>query len=84
MSATFWIDVREQDEFDSGHVKEAIHIPYTEIAEKIAEVTTDYAAEIHLYCRSGRRSGVAKDVLNALGYLNATNDGGLEDIKHLM
>ena len=74
-----WIDVRTADEYSQGHVPGAIHIPYEQIAGRIGEVTQDKDALIYLYCRSGRRSGIALDTLSNAGFTNAFNIGGLED-----
>ena len=74
-----WIDVRTIDEYSSGHVSEAVNIPYNEIAEGIAEVTGDKDAMIYVYCRSGRRSGIAKETLEGLGYTQVVNVGGIEE-----
>lgn len=73
-----WIDVRTADEFNAGHLEGATHIPYEEIAARISEVTTDKDATIHLYCRSGNRSGIAQQTLQAMGFKNAVNEGGYE------
>lgn len=75
-----WIDVRTAAEFNAGHVNGAAHIPYEEIATRIGEVTTDKNSVIHLYCRSGNRSGIAQQTLRALGFGNAINEGGYEDL----
>jgi phage shock protein E len=75
-----WIDVRTTDEFNSGHIEGAAHIPYEEIATRISEVTTDKNARIHLYCRSGNRSGIAQQTLQAMGFNNAVNEGGYESL----
>lgn len=75
-----WIDVRTTDEFNSGHIEGAAHIPYEEIATRISEVTTDKNARIHLYCRSGNRSGIAQQTLQAMGFKNAVNEGGYESL----
>lgn len=80
MSTTFWIDVREADEFAGGHHPEAVNIPYESIAARISEVTDDKNADIRVYCRTGRRSGVAKDALTAQGFSNVINEGGIEDV----
>jgi phage shock protein E len=77
-----WIDVRTTDEFNAGHIEGAAHIPYEEIAVRIGEVTTDKNAEIHLYCRSGNRSGIAQQTLLAIGFNNAINEGGYEALLH--
>lgn len=79
-SMTYWIDVRTQEEFNGGHVKGSVLIPYEVIADHIAAVTPDKNADIRVYCRSGRRSEVAKDVLKAMGYVNVINEGGYEEI----
>lgn len=73
-----WIDVRTADEFNSGHIQGAAHIPYEEIAARISEITTDKDATIHLYCRSGNRSGIAQQTLQGMGFKNAVNEGGYE------
>lgn len=73
-----WIDVRTTDEFNAGHIAGAAHIPYEEIATRIGEVTSDKHASIHLYCRSGNRSGIAQQMLQAIGFTNAVNEGGYE------
>ena len=46
---TFVIDVRSQEEWDSGHLDDAIHIPHTEIVEGIAKVTDNKDAKICVY-----------------------------------
>ncbi len=79
-SMTYWIDVRTQEEFNGGHVEGSVLIPYEVITDHIAGVTEDKNADIRVYCRSGRRSEVAKDVLKALGYVNVINEGGYEEI----
>ena len=62
------IDVRSKGEWDSGHLSQAVHIPYTEIADQIAKHTTDKNRKIVLYCRSGGRAGKAQKALEDLGY----------------
>jgi len=76
-----WIDVRTAEEYAAGHVSQAINIPYEQIAARIPEVTEDKDAVIYLYCRSGRRSGIAKDTLDRLGYRNVVNIGGLKEAQ---
>ena len=62
----------------------AVNIPYEEIAERIGEVTADKDAPILLYCRSGRRSGIALKALQEAGFKNAVNVGGLDDARREM
>ena len=73
------LDVREQDEYDAGHIPGAILIPYTQIAEKAEEVLTDKDQLILVYCRSGRRSKIAAEALAELGYTNIKEFGGIID-----
>lgn len=76
-----WIDVRSAEEYAEGHIEQAVNIPYTEITERIDEVTTDRDAPIYLYCRSGRRSGIALEALQQAGFTHVTNLGGLEEAR---
>ena len=76
-----WIDVRSGGEFQSGHIDDALNIPHTEIADKILAAVPDKDAPVYLYCRSGRRSGIALKALEELGYTNAINVGGYSDAK---
>ena len=75
------IDVRTAEEFDSGHIEGAKHIPYEEIGVRIGELTDDKSRETVLYCRSGRRSGVAQKTLVDMGFENAINAGGYEELR---
>lgn len=76
-----WIDVRSKEEFDSGHLQNALHIPHEEIGGKIAQLVPNKSAKINLYCRSGRRAEIAKKTLTDLGYQNVINQGGYEDLR---
>ena len=73
------LDVREQDEFDAGHIPGAILIPYTQIDEKAKDMLPDKDQLILVYCRSGRRSKIAADSLVELGYTNIKEFGGIID-----
>ena len=73
------LDVREQDEYDAGHIPGAILIPYTQIEEKVDEMLPDKDQLILVYCRSGRRSKIAAEALAALGYTNIKEFGGIID-----
>lgn len=75
------IDVRTGDEYRQGHVRQSINIPYDQIADRIAAFAPDRDARIVLYCRSGRRSGVAEQTLRQLGYRQIENRGGLNDMQ---
>ena len=64
--APFVLDVRAPEEFVTGHVPGAVNIPYDQVAARLAEVPKD--KDVVLYCRSGRRAGLAAEVLAASGY----------------
>lgn len=73
------LDVREQDEYDAGHISGAILIPYTQIEAKANEMLPDKDQLILVYCRSGRRSKIAAEALAELGYTNIKEFGGILD-----
>lgn len=75
------IDTRTIDEWNSGHIEGAILIPYNIIGPNINKVATTKETPILLYCRSGRRAGVAEDTLRSLGYTNVINLGGMSAAK---
>ena len=73
------LDVREQEEFDEGHIPGAILIPYTEIENKAEAILTDKDRQILVYCRSGRRRKIAAHSLADMGYTNVKEFGGITD-----
>ncbi|RRJ85384.1 rhodanese-like domain-containing protein [Aestuariirhabdus litorea] len=75
------IDVRTQAEFSGGHYPGATNIPFDVIESRIEALTSDRDQPIALYCKSGRRAGIALQTLEAMGYTRVTNYGGLSDIS---
>ena len=73
------LDVRTQEEYNQGHIPGAILIPDTEIEAKAEEVLADKDQLILVYCRSGRRSKLASEILVELGYTNIMEFGGIID-----
>jgi rhodanese-related sulfurtransferase len=73
------LDVREQDEFDAGHIPGAILIPLGEIPMKAEQVLPDKQQLILVYCRSGRRSKMAAENMVKQGYTNIQEFGGILD-----
>lgn len=68
------IDVREPQEFATGHVKGAINIPPSELMSSLHELDgVPKDTQIILYCRSGARSNVAMQILGSHGYTNLVN-----------
>ncbi|MBR5340965.1 MAG: rhodanese-like domain-containing protein [Erysipelotrichaceae bacterium] len=73
------LDVRTKEEYDGGHIKDAICIPNETIDEKVSETLKDKNQKILVYCRSGRRSVQAAEKLVALGYTKIYEFGGIID-----
>ena len=75
------IDVRTPQEFSAGHINGAINIPYDQIEAHrslLDKIKKD--ENVLVYCRSGRRSEIAKQTLNDLGYKNVQNGGGMDSL----
>ncbi len=62
------LDVRTVDEFVAGHIPNALNIPHKELEARLAELSGDKNTQIVIYCRSGRRAEVAKQVLVTKGF----------------
>lgn len=75
------IDVRTAGEYSGGHLDRAINIPYDEIGQRIGEHVQDKEGDITLYCRSGRRSAIAKETLDGLGYKRVRDAGAYTKLK---
>ncbi len=74
-----WIDVRSAEEFAAGHVGRAVHIPHTEIVSGVSALGLEKNRQIYLYCRTGRRAGLALDALRDQGYTQVSNAGGFHE-----
>ncbi|MCA0754129.1 rhodanese-like domain-containing protein [Paenibacillus sp. N4] len=70
------VDVREPDEWQAGHIKEARSIPLSELQQRMGELE-EGGEEIVIICRSGGRSGKACDFLQAQGYKVVNVAGGM-------
>lgn len=77
------IDVRTEEEFTERHAPSAINIPVDEIVAGELGVLEKTAKDmpIHLYCRSGHRSEMAKEALELRKFTNVLNLGGVDDIE---
>lgn len=74
------IDVRTAEEFADGALPGARRIETPDIAQRIGDLAPDKGTPVVLYCRSGRRSSVAQDVLEKLGYSQVINAGGYDQL----
>ena len=74
------LDVREQSEYDEGHIEGAKLLPYGSItAESAAAILPAKDETVLVYCRSGRRSAIAAQALADLGYTAVYDFGGIID-----
>ncbi len=72
------LDVREQGEYDSGHIKGAVLLPLGTItADTAAMAIENKDTPVLVYCRSGNRSKKASAALAKLGYKNIYEIGGI-------
>ena len=62
------VDVREQDEWDEGHISGAVHIPRGHLESRIERAAPDPAQRVLLYCSAGNRSAFAAKTLEDMGY----------------
>lgn len=78
-SGALIVDVRTPDEFASAQFHGAINIPLSEL-DKNLQLFGDKEMKIVVYCRTGNRSGQAKNILEKNGFTNVINGGGLSDM----
>ena len=72
------LDVRNQNEFDRGHIDGAILIPVDQLKSRLSELP-DQNAVIIVYCRAGSRSATASATLAENGYTNVYDLGGMDN-----
>ncbi len=76
------VDVREQDEWDEGHIPGAVHIPRGQLESRIERLAPDTARPVVVYCSAGNRSAFAAKTLTDLGYEDVVSlAGGFTDWK---
>ena len=74
------LDVREQDEYDAGHIPRAVLLPVGTINEETAaSAIPEKDTVVLVYCRSGNRSKTASQALADLGYTQIYEFGGIKD-----
>jgi len=76
------VDVREQDEWDEGHLPGAVHIPRGNLESRIENAVSDRSQTVLVYCGGGSRSAFAAKTLEELGYEDVRSlAGGFTDWK---
>ncbi|KAF0111163.1 MAG: hypothetical protein FD147_1101 [Chloroflexi bacterium] len=73
-NGAYLLDVREQSEWNEAHVEGAVLIPLGELSNRIAEIPANQ--DVLIICRSGNRSGQARDILRAAGLMRTTSITG--------
>jgi molybdopterin/thiamine biosynthesis adenylyltransferase/rhodanese-related sulfurtransferase len=77
-----FLDVREREEWDEGHIPGALHIPRGWLESRIEQAAPDRGRPIVAYCASGNRSAFAAKTLEELGYADVVSlAGGINDWK---
>lgn len=72
------LDVRTPDEFKQGHIENAVNIDYYKSNFKTNLDKLDKSKPIYVYCRSGHRSGLTKQLMQQLGFVEVYDlDGGI-------
>jgi len=76
------VDVREQEEWDEGHIPGAVHIPRGHLESRIERAAPDPSRPVVVYCSAGNRSAFAAKTLADLGYEDVVSlSGGFTDWK---
>ena len=78
------LDVRSQTEYQSRRLENSILIPHDQLSERSAAELPNKNAAIIIYCRSGRRSAIAAEVLKKAGYTNVTDAGSLDNAAKIL
>jgi molybdopterin/thiamine biosynthesis adenylyltransferase/rhodanese-related sulfurtransferase len=77
-----FVDVREADEWETGHIPGAVHVPRGYLESRIERAVPDRSAPVLLYCAAGNRSAFAAKTLEELGYEDVRSvAGGIDDWK---
>ena len=64
------LDVRTPEEYAAGHVPNAINVPHDQIEARLAELEARKNGPVVVYCKSGRRAGMAAEALSKAGFTN--------------
>jgi phage shock protein E len=76
------VDVRSPSEFASGSVKGAVNIPLDNLQQQITKFKA--TQNIVVFCRSGHRSSMAKNILTQSGFKNVTDGGTWKNVNEVL
>lgn len=72
------VDVRTPEEFQTGHIRDAQNIDYNNESFKSKISSLDKSKPVLVYCRSGKRSANAAEIMKELGFTKIVSlDGGM-------
>jgi glyoxylase-like metal-dependent hydrolase (beta-lactamase superfamily II)/rhodanese-related sulfurtransferase len=74
------VDVRQRDEFEAGHLPDAVHLPVQDVEERLAGLPS---GELWVHCRSGYRAGIASSLLHRAGRSVVHVDDDWERVSEL-
>jgi hydroxyacylglutathione hydrolase len=77
------LDVREDDEWEEGHVEGSLHVPYHDLRDGPPEELRDGVRPLAVACSVGNRSAIAASLLERAGYEGVVHvvDGGIADLR---
>ncbi len=78
-SDIYIVDVRDEDELYEGYIDNSVLIPLDTVEKTAESIIEDKNKLVLVYCRSGRRSKEAAEILDRLGYKNVYDIGGILD-----
>ena len=70
-----YLDVREPNEWNLGHLPGAMHIPRGTLETKV-EAVVPRDRKVVIYCASGNRSALAADTMQQMGYTDVVSMSG--------
>lgn len=73
------LDIREEEELIEGYIENSILLPVNEVEARIKDILPTKNTKILTYCRSGKRSIIANEILSKLGYTDVNTFGGIID-----
>ena len=73
------LDIREKKEFTTGHLANALNIPYSTLASNLNELEAYKAQPIILVCKTGQTVGIAGKMLREKGFNVVRLSGGMMD-----
>jgi len=76
------LDVSSQEEYDAGHIRNAVHIPFEELKDRAARIERYKNDTVVIVCPTGTRAAKATSVLKKLGFKDVSSmEGGMKDWK---